>query len=304
MFDFLKKALLLIVLLFVTACGNDPYLPKEEMPQEEFIEQFCEAWISCFPEDADSCNNELVVKINSYADDWRFFTADNCLEYVETQCGTMQHSIESLQELFYENGSCFFDHNYEIPCAKPNIYLYPKETTEVSVLIDFPLGGHITTSIPEYETGWHVTVTPEGIIDDEYEFLFYESLEYNNRQQQYGWLKSDDELDEFFAENLADYGFVGREIIDFVEFWSVIYSSDDCINYALYPQRKEIMDQTVSFTITPQPDSFLRLNYMIFCNDKGLRIPQTPPAPIPFNRDGFAVTEWGVSWLASEMPDF
>jgi len=59
--------------------------------------------------------------------------------------------------------------------AKPNIYIYPVEETEVTVRLAFPAGGGMTVSDPPYGEGWTVTVTPDGTINGERTFLFYEA---------------------------------------------------------------------------------------------------------------------------------
>ena len=52
---------------------------------------------------------------------------------------------------------------------KPNIYIYPTETINLKVQIDFPNGGKILESIPHYNNYWNISVTPEGKIDNTYE---------------------------------------------------------------------------------------------------------------------------------------
>ena len=47
---------------------------------------------------------------------------------------------------------------------KPVIYLYPEETTEVSVEIDY--NGKLTCTYPEYNNGWKVIAEPDGTIVD------------------------------------------------------------------------------------------------------------------------------------------
>ena len=46
----------------------------------------------------------------------------------------------------------------EIMVLKPNIYIYPLSPITLSVNITFPLGGSVTTSIPEYNNGWTVNI--------------------------------------------------------------------------------------------------------------------------------------------------
>ena len=68
-------------------------------------------------------------------------------------------------------------YTYHNIAMKPNIYIYPTEKMQLSVNLSFPQGGNIITSIPDYNTGWDVTVEPDGKIDDEYTYLFYESYQ-------------------------------------------------------------------------------------------------------------------------------
>ena len=48
--------------------------------------------------------------------------------------------------------------------AKPVIYLYPEEQTEVSVKLDYD--GELTVTYPAYEDGWNVTAYPDGTLFD------------------------------------------------------------------------------------------------------------------------------------------
>ena len=60
--------------------------------------------------------------------------------------------------------------------AKPVIYLYPEETTEVTVELDF--NGVLTSTYPAYEDIWPVTAQPDRTPTDssgrEYYSLFWE----------------------------------------------------------------------------------------------------------------------------------
>ncbi|MFW6305827.1 MAG: hypothetical protein ACOC1N_00425, partial [Bacillota bacterium] len=102
---------------------------------------------------------------------------------------------------------------YMVQADKPNIYIYPEETVTLDVELDFPNGGYVTISDPEYGNGWNdIVVDPDGTIDGEYRFLFYESDNPDFSQQEYGWVIAYDDLEEFFRNNLEDYGFRGQEI--------------------------------------------------------------------------------------------
>ena len=97
---------------------------------------------------------------------------------------------------------------------KPNIYLYPTEKTQLTVNLKFPKGGKVIKSIPEYGKGWNASVDTNGLINDSYTYLFYESSQPDIWQREYGWTIKVDKLDLFFRKNLTNYGFKAHEIED------------------------------------------------------------------------------------------
>jgi len=174
---------------------------------------------------------------------------------------------------------------------KPNIYVYPTSTCSLSVKLEFPLGGNIIKSIPEYLTGWFVKVDPSGRINDEYDYLFYECINPDMYQHTSGWIVSRDSLLTFFSGNLLKTGFNCHEINDFIEYW--IPRLVEYPYYIIYPQYKFDIDKIIRLKLSIKPDNELRLFYAI----KGTTIPnidlKIPTIP-QFSRDGFVVVEWGV----------
>lgn len=174
---------------------------------------------------------------------------------------------------------------------KPNIYIYPIEIIQLSVTLSFPLGGRVITSIPEYGTGWNVTVDTNGLIDGTYSYLFYESTQPDIWQESYGWVIKTTELESFFKENMLDYGFKGQEIDDFIDYW--IPHLDEYPFYSIYPQTKTLIKDAVKLDFSNQPDNLLRLFYVV----KGHNIFQNEliePTIDNFKREGYFATEWGV----------
>lgn len=174
---------------------------------------------------------------------------------------------------------------------KPNIYIYPIEIIQLSVTLSFPLGGRVITSIPEYGTGWNVTVDTNGLIDGTYSYLFYESTQPDIWQESYGWVIKTTELESFFIENLLDYGFKGQEINDFIDYW--IPRLDEYPFYSICPQTKTLIKDAVKLDFSNQPDNLLRLFYVV----KGHNIIQNEliePTIDNFKREGYFATEWGV----------
>jgi hypothetical protein len=178
-----------------------------------------------------------------------------------------------------------------VAVKKPNIYLYPQTTRNLSVALEFPLGGSIIQSVPLYSGGWNVSVEPFGKIDRQYDYLFYVSKIPDMYQYRTAWVVGKDTLASFFSNNLLLTGFSEREKDDFVEYW--IPRLTDYPYYIIYPQFADEIGKVIRLKFSESPDNILRLFYII----KGItHKDQMLPAPtIPrFNRTGFVVTEWGV----------
>lgn len=178
----------------------------------------------------------------------------------------------------------------DIVVYKPNIYLYPTKETNLCLEIDFPLGGEVTESIPEYSDGWCFHVLPDGTIDNEYTYLFYESSQPDIFQYQKGWCVSKDHLMGFFENNMQQYNFLQPEINDFTEYW--IPRLTEYNYYLIYPQTNEIIDKVICFNFSAQPDNLGRLFYAISGTNKQTTLPE--PETKVFLRDNFFVMEWGV----------
>ena len=173
----------------------------------------------------------------------------------------------------------------------PYIYLYPETQTDISVELGLVQGGQIIESEPPYNGGWNVNVTPDGTIDETYDYLYYESLQPVPLDYRYGWVLDGADLESELRNLLSSLGFIEKEINDFIEFW--IPKLGDADYYAVYPQDVESF---VSLNITPRPDNILRTLLLIRPLAYHVNIPP-PPEPEQFVRDGFTVTEWGVIWL-------
>lgn len=149
----------------------------------------------------------------------------------------------------------------------------------------------MTASFPTYEDGWHVTAEPSGVIDGQYEYLFYESSQPDYGQYERGWVVAREDLEEFFRENMTRTGFQGREIEDFVAYWVPRLSEHPY--YALYPQYNEQIDQATELEFSVRPDNLLRLIYVVRGLENGTLTLLEPVLP-PFTRSGFVAAEWGV----------
>ena len=132
---------------------------------------------------------------------------------------------------------------------------------------------------------------PSGIIDGQFEYLFYESLQPDYGQYAAGWVVIREQLEDFFRNNMGQTGFNQKEIDDFIEYWIPILT--EYPYYAIYPQYRGELEEMVKLEFSAQPESLIRLIYSVRgLEDNNLNI-QEPVIP-PFSRDGFTVTEWGV----------
>ena len=179
----------------------------------------------------------------------------------------------------------------QILVKKPNIYLYAENKMDVCVNIEFPLGGKIVKSIPEYDNGWCVNIDKNGKIDGQYDYLFYESKQPNLFQRSQGWCIKKEELSSFFKENMSAYNFSEREIKDFTDYW--IPKLQGSSYYLIYPQTNDIIAKTNRLRFSVEPDNVFRLFYSIKGTNKFINIKQPVITPIN-NRKGFYIVEWGV----------
>lgn len=185
------------------------------------------------------------------------------------------------------------DINDSIVVYKPNIYIYPQEKTTMSVKINFPKGGEIIESIPNYGKGWNVTVDTNGLIDNSYSYLFYESIQPDIWQHNEGWIIKKTDLKDFFNNNMSDYGFFGQEIQDFIDYWIPRLTGSEF--YAIYPQNKMIIENVIRLSFSKEPGNLLRLFYVIqeVTNKPNNKLTE-PKVDKLFEREGFFVVEWGV----------
>lgn len=173
---------------------------------------------------------------------------------------------------------------------KPNIYIYPLLKTQLSIQLSFPLGGHIIESIPDYTKGWNITVDTDSKINDQFNYLYYESIQPNIYQYEKGWCVSRENLKAFFENNMALYNFSPSEIKDFVDYWMPLLTDDEF--YCIYPQTNEIINQIIGLDFSVKPDRIYRLFYGIIGASK-IKILEEPKIQ-SFDRSGFYVVEWGV----------
>ncbi|MBD3218767.1 MAG: hypothetical protein GF310_10850 [candidate division Zixibacteria bacterium] len=193
-------------------------------------------------------------------------------------------SMESRPEGYYDDYQLY---NGAVSYA-PNIYLYPDKEMDVDLKLIFPRGGYVIKSEPEYNNGWSVHVTPDGLIDGKYPYLFYESALPSIDNSETGWIFESENLRSGLTELLSGHGFRGHEIDDFLEFWLPILNRAPC--YAFYPQD---IEQLTILDIQPFPATIIRFHLYVEPLQSYRSLDEPPHIYIP-ERNGFTVVEWGV----------
>ncbi len=170
---------------------------------------------------------------------------------------------------------------------KPAIYLYPEQTSEVFVQVN--VNGFLTKTIPDYGAGWTVTATPEGIINNKYDYLFYEAALKKVDIPKEGWIIPQEELESWFDATLPKLGLTEKEIAQFKEYWLAELPSSDY--YEIHLLSNEFLNENMALNISPQPQTVIRTNfYFRPVNSPGSI--KEPKIETP-KREGFTVVEWG-----------
>ena len=179
----------------------------------------------------------------------------------------------------------------EIKDAKPVIYLYPEQKIDVEVKLDY--NGQLFCTYPAYNNGWAVTAYPDGTLIDkatgkEYSYLFWEGISDVPYDMSRGFVVKGEDTAAFLQETLAKMGLTPREYNEFIVYWLPQMQSNA---YNLITFQTDIYTENAKLTITPKPDSMLR----VFMAYKALKAPIEIEAPTiePFERNGFCVIEWG-----------
>ena len=177
---------------------------------------------------------------------------------------------------------------------KPVIYLYPKNPTDVTVALNYH--GILDYSYPSYDStigGWSVKAYPDGTIinhadNQEYSYLFWEghgdwSYDFSN-----GFVVKGSDTASFLRDKLSLIGLTPREYNEFIVYWLPKLLNNP---YNLISFQQEAYTDNAALTITPAPDSMLR----VFMAVKPITSPVNikPQTLTPFDRHGFTVVEWG-----------
>lgn len=178
--------------------------------------------------------------------------------------------------------------------AKPAVCLYSEEATKVHVKLHY--AGTLTCTYPEYNDGWTIWVTPEGVLTDEngreYNYLFWEGVSQGDWDMSRGFVVKGADTAAFLEEKLEILGLNDREAGDFITYWLPQMQENP---YNLVTFQTDAYTETAKLEITPEPDSILRVFMAFRPLEEPISIKE--PELAGFERKGFAVVEWGGTEL-------
>lgn len=173
---------------------------------------------------------------------------------------------------------------------KPVIYLYPEAETDVTVRLDY--AGDLTCTYPAYDCAWRVAAAPDGTLTDErgqtYRYLYWEGVDDVQYDFSEGFCVPGEETAAFLEDALAQLGLTRAEANEFIIYWLPQMEQNA---YNLISFQQETYTDAAKLTITPQPDTLLRVFMAWKPLTSAVEIsPQPLTAP---ERTGFTAVEWG-----------
>ena len=238
-------------------------------------------------------NNGLVFKI--------YYTDKNVLVTAsDVEASLLYHYQHESTYTDVINAFAEGNRGFITPGYKPVIYLYPKTPTDCTVTVD---SVKFTYTFPSYDNGWRVTAYPDGRLVNkadgtEHYYLFWEGNMRAVWDFSKGFVVKGAETEQFLREKLAYMGLTPREYNDFITYW--VPRMQDA-PYNLITFAGERYEAAAPLTVTPKPDSVLRVFMVYKAIDAPVDIPE--PTLKPFERKGFAVIEWGGTNADLKMAD-
>ena len=175
--------------------------------------------------------------------------------------------------------------------AKPIIYLYPEEKTDVTVTFENP--NLLTTTYPKFKNSWKVTANPNGDLYDlngnYYYGLYFEEEGSSDVDFTEGFYVTKASAIDFLEEKLSIIGLNPKERNEFIMYWLPILEKNE--KSLVYFELTEERDKYNKLIINPKPDSVLRVAIHIKKVNKKTSIKEEKLKT--FKRSGFTVVEWG-----------
>ena len=236
--------------------------------------------------------NAMDVKyaaLNNTVCDFTAINPDDVIDFIKngiTENLDQKYLIEgAMVDVFRE--ICAGNTPDPIIVKKPAVYLYPTENMKIDVKVN--VNGHLTFTEPLYGNGWSVNVSPDGLIDNKYDYLFYEADLNKIELPNEGWIVEFKNLENWFNEYLPKFGLNEKEKNQFKEYWL------EKLRIAKYYEIKlldnKFLSENMDLIINPAPETIVRLNF--YFKPLNTKSDIKTPEIKSIERKGFTVIEWG-----------
>ena len=197
-------------------------------------------------------------------------------------------------QMVTNNGETQYIIDYPV-AAKPVIYLYPEQETDVHVELELT-EAELSTTYPKYNNGWDVTAYPNGTLLNKvdgthHKYLFWDAVNCRTRYDfSKGFCVAGGDTERFLKEKLTYIGLTEDEMNEFIVYWLPLMEHN---KYNLISFQSEAYTDSAKLNITPTPDSMLRVFMAYVPLEEAIDI--EPQQLSTFERKGFTVVEWGGS---------
>jgi len=184
--------------------------------------------------------------------------------------------------------------------AKPIIYIYPQEETEVSVKVGYP--ENLTCTYPKYEDGWDVIASTDGNLKDvktgrNLYALYWEGLRTKEGNIEDGFVVKRENVASFLEEKLEILGLNEREAEEFIVYWLPILEKNE-YNFIRFYAKEEI-DEMMPLEINPEPETLIRVLMGWKKLDKNIEVKEQKLEKV--QRTGYTVVEWGGTEIKNSV---
>lgn len=215
---------------------------------------------------------------------------DNCT--VNTNNVNSNNKDTNSSIIYFNNKDTSSSIIYSIAPAKPIIYLYPQETTEVTVKLGNP--EKITCSYPEYKKEWKVIADSDGILTDvktqrKFYALYWEGKDMIQPEMTEGFIVKGQDTIGFLEEKLEILGLNEKETQEFIIYW-LPKMQNNTYNYIRFATIEEI-NNYMPLELSVEPDTLIRVLMQYKPLDEYIEVKEQELATP--ERKGFTVVEWG-----------
>jgi len=175
---------------------------------------------------------------------------------------------------------------------KPIIYLYPEQTQEIEVQLEYD--GELTHTYPKYNNGWKVTANPDGTLIDsknkEYYALYWEGEPNKDYAINEGFIIPGQQTIGFLENSLSKLGLNRKEANEFIIYWLPKMENNP---YNLIHFSTTQYEEMAKLNITPTPETLIRVMMVFKPLDNPIKIKKQNLNSMSKKRNGFTVVEWG-----------